>query len=107
VPTERESNTTRVPKSGLARTCLYRWGQLRRHLVPLVPAAVATRTRALRRRAFDSLPAARAPLGLSPGTRARLDTTFAAANQELACWLRDGGEESLPAWLAPPLRAVV
>lgn len=107
-PTTLASNTTSVPKSPTAQRALFAWGQVRRRLLPFVPAPLARATRGLRAGALAALPASPDKLQLADETRAALQGFYAEANRGLADWLRAGseGDHPLPTWLeAAPLRA--
>ena len=100
-PTTLSSNTTAVPTSAAAQRALYRWGQVRERIRPLVPAPLAKATLGLRKRALAALPSERSREPLADETRAALAGHYAEANRGLADWLRAGpeGDRALPAWL--------
>jgi len=100
-PTTLESNATRVPTSPLARAALFRWGRVRKHLAPLVPAPIKRATHGLRARGLRALPTSSRPPKLDPQTSQALQGFYAEANRGLTAWLTAGreGAHPVPAWL--------
>ena len=100
-PCELESNATSVSGSASMRSFLFRWGQARQRLQPLVPAGLARMTRGVRSSLRQGLVGETERMLLPQATRDRLHAAYAESTRELAAWLPSGVVHAppLPPWL--------